>query len=113
MSESSTTKAFLAADYDLDATLTSGQAFRWSRQGNIWNGVLGSRWVQLHADAGSIIAETAIAVRDWDWLTGYLQLNVDLSDVLRVFPDDEPMRAAARACRGLRLLRQEHWECLA
>jgi N-glycosylase/DNA lyase len=29
------------------------------------------------------------------------------------FPDDEPMRAAVTACRGLRLLRQDPWECLA
>jgi N-glycosylase/DNA lyase len=33
--------------------------------------------------------------------------------VVRTFPDDEPMRAAVAACRGLRLLRQDPWECLA
>jgi N-glycosylase/DNA lyase len=33
--------------------------------------------------------------------------------VLATFPDDEPMRAAVNACRGLRLLRQDSWECLA
>jgi N-glycosylase/DNA lyase len=32
---------------------------------------------------------------------------------MKTFPDDEPMIAAANACRGLRLLRQEPWECLA
>jgi len=32
---------------------------------------------------------------------------------VRSFPDDEPMRAAVAACRGLRLLRQDPWECLA
>ena len=32
---------------------------------------------------------------------------------MRAFPDDEPMRAAVAACRGLRLLRQDPWECLA
>jgi N-glycosylase/DNA lyase len=38
---------------------------------------------------------------------------VDVSAVLATFPDDEPMQAAVRACRGLRLLRQDPWECLA
>src|SRR5207247_5306638 len=33
--------------------------------------------------------------------------------VLASFPGDEPMRAAVAACRGLRLLRQDPWECLA
>jgi N-glycosylase/DNA lyase len=36
-----------------------------------------------------------------------------LNDVLVTFPEDEPMRAAVAACRGLRLLRQDPWECLA
>jgi N-glycosylase/DNA lyase len=30
-----------------------------------------------------------------------------------VFPDDEPMNQAVAECRGLRVLRQEPWECLA
>jgi N-glycosylase/DNA lyase len=47
------------------------------------------------------------------WLADYLQVQVDLEAVLASLPDDAPMRAAARACRGLRLLRQEPWECLA
>src|SRR5205807_2842856 len=50
---------------------------------------------------------------DWAWLKDYLQLELDFAQVLRTFPDDEPMRAAVSACRGLRLLRQDPWECLA
>jgi N-glycosylase/DNA lyase len=60
-----------------------------------------------------LAVQTADAVSDWNWLTDYLQLNVDLEQVLQTFPDDEPMRSAAAACRGLRLLRQDPWECLA
>ncbi len=33
--------------------------------------------------------------------------------MLKTFPDDEPMRRAVASCRGLRLLRQDPWECLA
>ena len=75
--------------------------------------MIGTRWVRLRSEPGSIAAETAAPVADWDWLAHYLQLRVDLSEVLRAFPDDEPMRAAVAACRGLRLLRQDPWECLA
>jgi N-glycosylase/DNA lyase len=50
---------------------------------------------------------------EWEWLAGYLQTGVDLGEVLATFPDDGPMRAAVARCRGLRLLRQEPWECLA
>jgi N-glycosylase/DNA lyase len=108
-----TTRTFAARDYNLAATLTSGQAFRWQQQDRWWAGVVGNRWVRLRSEPGSITAETAGPVADWDWLRHYLQLCVDLGEVLHAFPDDEPMRAAVAACRGLRLLRQDPWECLA
>jgi N-glycosylase/DNA lyase len=105
-------RVFPADDYDLAATLASGQCFRWRRQGQNWEGVIGSHWVRLTATAGAIAAETVTPVATWEWLVGYLQLEADLSAVLRTFPDDEPMRAAIAGCRGLRLLRQDPWECL-
>ena len=137
-------------DYDLAATLTSGQAFRWQLREGGWEGIVGSRWVRLRMegdwprhescrsrrkqahsfglgsqghltsaatargrDARAIVAETAEPVNDWQWLADYLQVELDLAGVLATFPDDEPMRAAVAACRGLRLLRQDPWECLA
>jgi len=108
-----TTKSFTLRDYDLATTLTSGQAFRWEWRDQRWAGVIGTHWVRLHSDPGSLMAETAVPVPDWNWLTDYLQLDVDLTEVTRTFPDDEPMRAALAASRGLRLLRQDPWECLA
>jgi N-glycosylase/DNA lyase len=67
----------------------------------------------LAAQPEGILAETAEPMTDWQWLTDYLQIEVDLDSVLASLPDDEPMRAAVRACHGLRLLRQDPWECLA
>jgi N-glycosylase/DNA lyase len=104
---------FPVSDYDLAATLNSGQVFRWDPEGAAWIGVLGNHWVRLRAAPGQIIAETALPVAEWTWLTNYLQLGVALQHILSTFPDDEPMRAAVLACRGLHLLRQEPWECLA
>jgi N-glycosylase/DNA lyase len=100
-------------DYDLTATLESGQAFRWNFADAGWNGIIGGRWVRLQADEFSIAATAAQPTADWTWLTDYLQTGLDLGTVIATFPDDEPIRAATRACRGLRLLRQDPWECLA
>ena len=108
-----TTKVFDVQDYDLAATLSSGQAFRWRRDGANWQGVIAGKWVRLCQDRGLLTAETAEPVSHWDWLADYLQTHVNLNEVLSTFPDDEPMRAAVAACRGLRLLRQQPWECLA
>jgi N-glycosylase/DNA lyase len=100
-------------DYDLAATLDSGQVFRWRQNGNSWEGIVGEHFVRLTQTPGGIRAETAAPVADWQWLRDFLQTETDLAAVLKTFPDDEPMRAAVAACRGLRLLRQEPWECLA
>jgi N-glycosylase/DNA lyase len=104
---------FPVRDYDLASTLESGQAFRWCHVDGGWNGVVLDRWVRLRADGFSVTAEAAQPVSDWTWLTNYLQTELDLSLVVASFPDDEPIRAAINACRGLRLLRQDPWECLA
>ena len=100
-------------DYDLAATLESGQAFRWHRENDSWAGVIGKYRVRLTPTPDGIHATTATPVENWDWLRQFLQTEIDLATVLKTFPDDEPMRAAVAACPGLRLLKQDPWECLA
>lgn len=104
---------FPVHDYDLAGTLTSGQAFRWEQRGTAWESVISGRWVRLEQTAIGIAAETAQHIEDWQWLKHYLQVDLQLDAILRTFPEDEPMRASIAACKGLRLLRQEPWECLA
>lgn len=100
-------------DYDLSATLSSGQAFRWKETAQGWEGVVEAHWVRLKSIPGAIQAETALPLANWDWLIDYLQTKVDLGAVLAAFPNDEPMRTSVAHCKGLRLLRQDPWECLA
>ncbi len=101
------------SNYDLDATLDSGQAFRWQPDHGSWMGIIGRHRVRLTRTRDGIRAETAGPVTDWQWLRNYLQTDVDLDAVLGTFPDDPPMREAVAACLGLRVLRQDPWECLA
>lgn len=101
-------------DYDLDATLNCGQAFNWRRDGDAWRGIVGGRWVELHSRAGKIIARAETPQPDWSWLEEYLQIHVPLETILAEFPtDDASLNQAVEACRGLRLLKQDPWECLA
>ena len=100
-------------DYDLAATLTSGQAFRWIAVDRGWESVIGARWVRLTSLRGAISVEVATAVDDWSWIENYLGLEADMEAVVAAFPDDASLRRAVRACRGLRLLRQDPWEGLA
>ena len=103
----------LVHDYDLAATLDSGQAFRWQKQNDAWVGVIGKYFVRLTRTQSGIRAWTVAPVPDWNFLREFLQTEIELSAVLKTFPDDKPMGNAVAACPGLRLLKQNPWECLA
>jgi N-glycosylase/DNA lyase len=100
-------------DYNLAATLDSGQVFRWQMAENSWQGVLGKHFLRLTQTEHGIHATTAAPMENWNALRHFLQTEIDFATVLNGFPDDEPMRNAVTACPGLRLLRQDPWECLA
>ena len=87
-------KTFPVRDYNLDATLVSGQAFCWQSIGQAWEGVIGGRWVRLYLSKVGIVAEVAKPVQDWAWLEHYLQLHFDLGQALATLPDDEPIQNA-------------------
>ncbi|MFT4588002.1 MAG: N-glycosylase/DNA lyase [Candidatus Binatia bacterium] len=113
MSRASTKTTISVREYDLAATLNSGQAFRWNEVDGGWEAVIAGRWVRLRETPRGIAAEAGDSVEDWNWLRTYLQTDVRVDEITASFPDDEPMSAAVEACRGLRLLRQDFWECLA
>jgi N-glycosylase/DNA lyase len=105
---------FPVRDYDLNATLASGQVFGWQQHENLWTGVVNGKWVELAQQPAGILARVAEPIADWNWLEHFLQTDINLSEVMATFPqNDERLMAAVQACRGLRLLRQEPWECLA
>ncbi|MCX6903049.1 MAG: hypothetical protein NTW03_06145, partial [Verrucomicrobia bacterium] len=64
---------FRVRAYDLTATLTCGQAFRWEEYAGGWEGVVGGRWVRLRAVPEGILAETVMNPQPWPWLEEYLQ----------------------------------------
>jgi N-glycosylase/DNA lyase len=103
-----------ATDYDLPATLDSGQVFGWEELAGRWSGVVQGRWVELRAETDGIAVRTAAPAEDWNWLRLFLQSEVQLAKILETFPKgDEFLLRAVTRCHGLRLLRQDPWECLA
>jgi N-glycosylase/DNA lyase len=105
---------FPANNYNLAATLTSGQAFRWHSTANGgWEGVIGRDHVLLRQKPNGIEAISSAPKPGWTAVRHYLQTEIDIASITSTFPNDAPMQAALAASPGLRLLRQDPWECLA
>jgi N-glycosylase/DNA lyase len=121
-----TTSISIDQPLDLARTLESGQAFRWRRASpsvgefgsqEWWHGFLQDEPVLLAqrspGDAQLLIqcrrgAEEHVAAA----LRRYLRLDDDLPAVCRRFAGDEHLAGAVERLKGVRLLRQEPWECL-
>ena len=79
-----------------------------------WLGVVRGNPVLLRQEAGGVVGRgLGGGPADWQVVADYLQVSVEIDAVTETFPKDGVMERAVEACRGLRLLRQEPWECLA
>ena len=93
---------------DLALTLTCGQAFRWEQQGGWWEGVVGGRLWRLRQDGDRLLYEGPEASE----VSRYLALDEDLPGIFSSIDRDQVIHRAIKACRGLRILRQDPWEIL-
>ena len=100
----------LNIDVSLDPTLGCGQAHRWIRKGDAWEGVLGNDIVTLREKDGYVECE---GTGDKDKVLRYLRHKDDLDRIYESISDDPFVRELAVACPGLRILEQEPWECTA
>ena len=102
-------RAIAAADFDLARTLDSGQVFHWGKCGDGYAGTIGAEGVYVEQRRNRLFftGTTAEVIGD------YFALDHPLAEICRSFPNDPAMRAARDFCRGLRIMRQPRWECLA
>ncbi len=109
-------RAFLAAPcIDLDATLDGGQAFGWWAERGGYRGVVGGRLLRLSKGEGGVEVEALDgedAASVLPLLCDYLGLDDDLDALRARYADDRVLMCAMRDWPGLRLLRQDPWECL-
>jgi N-glycosylase/DNA lyase len=93
---------------NLDATLCCGQAFRWEKQYGWYYGVVRDRVFKIRQVGRELECERV----DFEFLEQYLGLNHNLQEIFRQIGKDEHILAAIGKFRGLRILRQDPWECL-
>jgi N-glycosylase/DNA lyase len=98
-----------AADFDLARTLDSGQVFHWKKIDRGFIGAIGAEpiYIEQRGEMLQFAGASEKLVRD------YFALDHPLAEICASFPDDPVMSAARAFCRGLRIIRQPRWECLA
>lgn len=98
-------------DVSLDPTLGCGQAHRWRKDGDSWTGVLGDCIVTLTQGEGYIRVE---GCGDKSLILSYFRAEDDLDEISREISAVDPhMSELVSRCPGMRILRQDKWECLA
>ena len=109
-----------APEFDLAITLNSGQVFHWQKAGNGFVGTIGDRVVYVEQDRGVLKVrfggppKPAREPRALPRIVRqYFALDHPLAEICDSFPKDRVMNAARDFCRGLRIIRQPKWECLA
>ncbi len=94
--------------FNLDFTLCCGQTFKWNKQGDWWYGVVGQRAFKIRQERDVLEFEGVNERFVWN----YFRLQDDLPNILSNINKDETVETAIDELRGLRIVRQEPWECL-
>jgi N-glycosylase/DNA lyase len=94
--------------FDLDVTLCCGQAFRWNKQGEWWHGIVREHAFKIHQIGNELEFENV----EMNFVRNYFGLYDDLSKISSQISKDEHIKSAVEAFKGLRILRQDPWECL-
>ena len=101
----------IAMDVSLDPTLGCGQAHRWRKTADGWQGVLDNSVVTLTQTPRGFRCEGAVSKRK---ILEYFRHGDDLAAIYEnISASDGYLASVAEACPGLRLLRQDPWECTA
>ena len=104
--------------FDLAESLESGQAHRWRRLGDGWySGVLGDRLLHLRQEPhGLEYRETSVtgapsSMETERLLRAYFRFDDDIAEIYDEICRDRRVAAMVSRYPGLRILRQEPWEC--
>jgi N-glycosylase/DNA lyase len=99
----------IAPYLNLEQTITCGQVFHWKRHGTGWMGAIGDEPCYLE-QSGEVLLVRGVPAKT---VADYLALDHPLEEIEATFPQDEAMQEALAYCRGLRIIRQPAWECVA
>ena len=98
--------------FTLDHTLNCGQAFRWKKVGENWVGVIDETLVRISQRDNILDYETGPKDLGEAFVTKYFRLDDDLPNITSQINRDMIIADAVTKFHGLRIMRQDPWECL-
>ncbi|MEM2098340.1 MAG: DNA glycosylase [Candidatus Bathyarchaeia archaeon] len=94
--------------FNLDVTLCCGQVFRWEKKRDWWYGVAVDKAFKVRQKN----TELEFVNVDEEFVKHYFSLDADYQSVVNTISKDAHIEAALKAFWGLRIIRQDPWECL-
>lgn len=98
----------LSVPFDLDFSLCCGQVFRFKKIGEWWYGVYGDEVFKIRQCNCELQYEGVTE----DFVRYYFGLNDDLAQISQCISKDTYVQQALRRFEGLRIVRQNPWQCL-
>lgn len=102
----------VAEPFNLDFTLSCGQVFRWNKVGDWWFGVVDENVLKVKKSKDKLIFDSYPEKVDAEFIRKYFRLDDDLPRIISQINKDELMDKAIKQFYGLRIVRQDPWECL-
>jgi N-glycosylase/DNA lyase len=95
--------------FNLNHTLDCGQVFRWEQDGDWWIGVVGDQVIRVSQENGELLVDSKLLP---EFISSYFRFDDNLPSIYKSIDRDLLINRAIRKYRGLRLIRQDPWECL-
>ncbi len=99
--------------FNLEHTLDCGQLFRWKKIGDWWYGVVENRIIKIKQNnKNNLNVHFYPETSNNSFIEKYLRLDDDLPLIYSRISKDKVIKRTIKQFFGLRLIRQEPWECL-
>ncbi len=101
-----------ASPFYLDCTLGCGQVFRWKKIGGWWYGIVKKKVIKIRQIDDKLEFQIFPKESYPEFVESYFRLDDDLPLILSKIEKDQHIRKAIQYSYGLRITRQDPWECL-
>lgn len=95
-------------DFNLDYTLSCGQVFRWEKN-DWWTGIVSGSVIRAKQSESELLVDSIL---NKNFVQDYFRLYDDIEKIYSEINKDKLTDSLIQKYRGLRLIRQDPWECL-